>query len=92
MIERALYECLGTRQFGQKEMKEVLAFFGADPQVRLLWQPRGQAMESSRAYQQRRRIQAYVRHFGYRPRVLEERLDEQEFERLTEIRLCLKEL
>ena len=31
MVERALSECLAYRQFGQKEIAEVLAFFGTDP-------------------------------------------------------------
>lgn len=30
MVERALQECLATRQFGQDEMMRVLAFFGTD--------------------------------------------------------------
>jgi len=31
MIERCLLDCLGTRQFGKKEIETVLAFFGSDP-------------------------------------------------------------
>ena len=38
------------------------------------------------------RIKAYVQHFGYTPRSLEERLNEHELERLTTIRSRLQEL
>lgn len=38
------------------------------------------------------RIKAYVQHFSYTPRKLEERLDEHERERLTTIRSGLQEL
>lgn len=30
-VERALRECLATRQFGQEEIAKVLEFFGTDP-------------------------------------------------------------
>ncbi len=141
MVDRALLECLATRQFGRAEIAEVLAFFGADPpecvycgshDVRrwdhlvpvkeggetvlgnmvpacarcddskgslhfAAWMKAdvpGSPKSRGVADLERRiaRIEAYVRHFGYVPRALPERLDEAERARLEAIRGRLREV
>lgn len=141
MIERALSQCLAIRQFGQKEMDEVSAFFGTDPPECVYcgspevkrWDhlvpvkeggetvlgnmvpacARCDDSKQDRPFEEwmmsdaRRspknrgvkdldqrveRIKAYIQHFGYTPRSLEQRLDEHERERLETIRPRLQEL
>jgi len=141
MIGRALNACLAARQFGQKEMAEILTFFGTDlPECVYCGSPdvkrwdhlvpinkggetilgnmvpacarcddskRSELFEEwitsdvkgspqSRGIadvaQRMERIKAYVRHFGYRVRTLEERLAGQELEKLGEIQSRLQEL
>ena len=141
MLGRALLDCLGTRQFGQREIVQVLAFFGSDPPecaycgshaVRR-WDhlvpikeggetvlgnmvpacarcddskrhlPFEEWMKSNRESsledrggkdieQRIVRIKAYVQHFGYTPRSLEDRLDKHDWDRLIGIRSRLQEL
>lgn len=141
MIGRALNECLAARQFGQKEMAGILAFFGTDPPECVYcgspdvkrWdhlvpinkggetvlgnmvpacarcddskrdEPFEEWMVSGvkRSPQSRgivdvaqriERIKAYVQHFDYRVRTLEERPNRQELERLKDIQARLQGL
>jgi len=141
MIGRALNGCLAARQFGQKEMAEILAFFGTDPPECVYcgspdvkrwdhlvpinkggetvlgnmvpacarcddskraepfeeWMTSGvngspQSRGIADVAQRIERIKAYVQHFDYRVRTLEERLDGQELEKLEAIQSLLQEL
>lgn len=141
MVERALSECLAARQFGQKEIAEVLAFFGTDspkcvfcgaPEVKrwdhlvpvnkggetvlgnmvpacarcddskrdlafeewimsdAKWSLKSRGIKD--VDQKVERIKAYVQHYGYTPRSLEQRLDEHDSETLARIRSRLQRL
>lgn len=140
-VERALKECFVARQFGQKEIVEILDFFKPTPHECVFcgnldverWDhlvpiskggdtvlgnmvlacsqcddsKQGKSFEEwmngsaplspkSRGIEdidkRIERIHTYVRHFGYSPRSLEDRLDERELERLRIIRSKLCEV
>ena len=140
-VTRSLRACLGTRQFGQKEMAEVLDFFGTpEPQCVFCgssevkrWdhlvpvnrggetvlgnmvpacarcddskgdKPFEEWMISDAKQSPRSRgvgdiedridlIRVYVHHYGYRVRTLDERLNEEERERLVGIQSDLQAL
>lgn len=141
MLGRALKDCLATRQFGRAEMREVLAFFGADPPTCVYcgspdtkrwdhlipvnqdgetvlgnmvpacarcddskrdvpfakWM-RSDAKNSPRSReianvdQRIQRIQAYIQHFGYQVRPLNERLNAQELAHLVDIQQRMQTL
>lgn len=140
-VGRSLQECLANRKFGQKEMKEVIAFFGfkrpecvycgslevkrwdhlipiskggetvlgnmvpacsrCDDSRRDIpyeeW-TYGDAKHSPKSRgvrdinQRVKRIKVYVEQCGYVHRNLEERLSKEEINRLSEIRLKLREV
>jgi len=141
MIRRALSDCLAARQFGKKEIADILTFFGSDPpecvycgsQDVKRWDhlvpinkggetlpgnmvpacagcddsKRAEPFEkwmlsnaersplspgSADVAERIEHIKAYVRHFDYTARTLEERLNKPERERLMDIHSRLKEL
>lgn len=139
MVERALNDCLGRRQFGMPEQAEVLAFFFGTGEPECVycgsheigrWDHVVPVMQGGEAVlgnmvpscprcddskrdlafeewmvsgaqwspatrqvgdvqQRAERISAYMQHFGYAPRMLEHRLEEDEASRVAQIRSVL---
>lgn len=141
MVDRALQECLATRQFRQVEIEQVLEFFGSNPPECVFcgskdvrrWDhlipiksggetvlgnmvptcaqcddskrdlyfedwitsdaPKSPKSRGVKDIDQRiEHIKAYMQHYGYSPRNLEDRLNEDEKNRLKLVRSKLIEV